>query len=186
MSSSRLCQLSHRMAILTLVMNIAILALNAASWLYPAFRLAERGIFDLDLSPGMGPALGVDLATATWWQLLGAIVLSSIPLLALAIGLTHLRRLFQAYARQDYFSTAAAIHLGKLGKGVLAWVGLNLVCEPLLSLWLTLRAAPGHHAITVSFQGLDVVALFLAASITVIAHILQKASELDAEHRQFI
>jgi len=185
MSPTRLSQLSQRMALMTLVFTVALLTLNAASWLYPAVA-QESGGLGLGLSPDMASSLEVDLQTCPWWQRLGALLLSSIPLLALARGLLHLRRLFQGYARQDYFSSAAAMHLGQLGRGVLAWALLNVLCEPLLSLWLTLQKPAGEHVITLSLQGLDVAALFLAACITMIAHILQKASELDAENRQFI
>jgi hypothetical protein len=128
----------------------------------------------------------VDVSAFPWWQRLSCNVLSLIQTRALAHGLNHLRQLFIGYAQQDYFSTAAAVHLGKLGHGVLPWVGLKVLTERLLSLWMTLRAGPGNPMLSLSFQESDVAGLFLAACMAVIAHILKQASDLKAEHRQFI
>ncbi|MCM3588992.1 DUF2975 domain-containing protein, partial [Mesobacillus maritimus] len=122
----------------------------------------------------------VDVAAFPWWQKAVGIVLSSVPLVALANGLRHLRALFRTYARRDYFSAQAAGHLGKTGRAIGLWVVLSLLCEPLLSVWATLREPVGHRVVSVGFTLPYVVALFTAACIAVIAHILRQASELDA------
>ncbi|VVE78494.1 hypothetical protein PSP31120_01706 [Pandoraea sputorum] len=175
------------MAAITLWLIVAMLLLNAACWLFPSLS-SIRGGYGLGfaLTDRLISSLNVDVGSFPVWQKLGGIVLSSIPLLALAVGLRHLRRLFQGYGRREYFSPAAASHLGSVGRSVGLWVVLSLACEPLLSIWLTMRAPAGHRVVTLSFGSQDIVALFLAACIAVIAHILRQASELDSENRQFV
>ncbi|AZE51335.1 hypothetical protein C4K04_5697 [Pseudomonas chlororaphis] len=167
MTSKHLAQLNQRMATVTLVLIVSMLLLNAAAWLFP--------------NPGMADGLGFALTgrllstvanqavLPSWWQTLGAIVLSSVPLLALAFGLSQLRRLFQSCARDKYFSSEAALHLGKVGRAVAIWVLLDFLCEPVLNMWMTMGAPVGERLITLSFTTPSFVALFLAACISVIA-----------------
>jgi hypothetical protein len=187
MTSHRLAHFSQGMAAVTLYFIVAMLLLNAACWSYPGLNSVTNGYgIGFGLTDGLISRLDIDVASFPWWQKAGCVLLSSVPLLALAQGLRHLRLLFKSYARQEYFSAAAATHLGKAGKSVGIWVLLSLFCEPLLSMWSTMRAPAGHHVITLSFGSPYVVALFLSACIVVIAHILKQASELDSEHRQFV
>lgn len=187
MTSDRLARFSQRMAAVTLCFIVAMLLLNAACWFYPSLNSVENGYgLGFSMTDTLISSLNLDVASFSWWQRAGCVFLSSVPLLALAHGLRHLRLLFRSYGRREYFSAAAATHLGKVGKSVAVWVLLGLLCEPLLSGWSTLRAPVEHRAVTVSFGSPEVVALFLAACIAIIAHILKQASELASEHRQFV
>lgn len=187
MHSDRIACLSQRMAAATLCFIVAMMLLNAACWAFPSLNSVKSGAgLGFGLTDSLIGSLKVDVAAFPWWQKAGGIVLSSVPLVALASGLRHLRALFRTYARRDYFSAQAARHLGKTGRAVGAWVVLSVLCEPLLSVWATMREPVGHRVVTLSFDLPYVVALFAAACITVIAHILRQASELDAEHRQFV
>ena len=187
MTSDRLAHLSQRMAAATLWFIVLMLVLNAATWWFPQLGSTDGG-YGLDFAlTNFAVANHADvLSTFPWWQKVGGMLLSSVPLLALSIGLYHLRALFHGYGRKEYFSAAAAHHLGVVGRSVALWVGLNLVCEPLLSMWMTLRAPAGHHSVTLGFGSSDLVALFLAACITVIARILRQASEVNAENQSFV
>lgn len=185
MTTNRLAQLSKRMAFFTLLLILGMLALNAALWIFPALGANGLGM-DFALSGMMLSQPAMTIETLVWWQMLGAILLSSVPLLALASGLNHLRNLFQEYARGEYFSGPAAVHLGKVGRGVVLWVTSSFVCTPLLSIWLTLLAPPGERSLMISFTSADFVALFLAACIAVIARILLQASEVNSENQSFV
>ncbi|MEB0047607.1 MULTISPECIES: DUF2975 domain-containing protein [unclassified Pseudomonas] len=186
MTSNRLAQLSQRMAVVTLLLIAVMLLLNALLWLVPSlvekngwglgFALTERQLGDMADQAALFP----------WWQALGGIVLSSVPLLAMAFGLVYLRRLFQTYARGEYFSREAALHLGKVGRGVAIWVLLDFLCEPLLSVWVTINAPVGERLVSLSITAPTFVALFLAACISIIARILWQASEVDSENRTFV
>ncbi|ABI87223.1 hypothetical protein CH72_3147 [Burkholderia ambifaria AMMD] len=186
MHSDRIARISQQMATVTLGFIVGMLVLNAACWAFPSLNGASGPGLVFGLTDSVISNLRVDVAAFPWWQKAVGILLSSVPLIALANGLRHLRALFRTYARRDYFSVQAAGHLGQTGRAIGLWVLLSLLCEPLLSMWATLREPVGHHVVTIGFSLPYVVALFTAACIAVIAHILRQASELDAEHRQFV
>ena len=187
MTSNRLASLSQRMAAVTLCLMVLMLLLNAACWWVPSLNSIEGGYgLGFSLTDSFISNLGINFVTLPGWQKAGGMLLSSVPLLALTVGLYRLRALFQSYGRGEYFSISAANHLGAVGRAVAYWVGLNIVCEPLLSIWLTLQAPSGHHMVTLSFGSSEIVALFLAACIAVIARILRQACEVSAENQQFV
>jgi len=186
MHSDRIARISQQMATVTLGFIVGMLVLNAACWAFPSLNAASGPGLVFGLTDSVISNLRVDVAAFPWWQKAVGILLSSVPLIALANGLRHLRALFRTYARRDYFSVQAAGHLGKTGRAIGLWVLLSLLCEPLLSMWATLREPVGHRVVSIGFSLPYVVALFTAACIAVIAHILRQASELDAEHRQFV
>ncbi|WP_175655680.1 DUF2975 domain-containing protein [Burkholderia ambifaria] len=186
MHSDRIARISQQMATVTLGFIVGMLVLNAACWAFPSLNGSSGPGLVFGLTDSVISNLRVDVAAFPWWQKAVGILLSSVPLVALANGLRHLRALFRTYARRDYFSVQAAGHLGKTGRAIGLWVLLSLLCEPLLSMWATLREPVGHHVVSIGFSLPYVVALFTAACIAVIAHILRQASELDAEHRQFV
>ncbi|WP_321789128.1 DUF2975 domain-containing protein [Burkholderia pyrrocinia] len=187
MHSDRIARISQHMAAVTLSFIVGMLLLNAAYWAFPSLGAnGPGGGFVFGLTDSVLSGLRVDVASFPWWQKAVGILLSSVPLVALANGLRHLRLLFRAYARRDYFSPEAAGHLGKTGRAIGLWVLLSLVCQPLLSVWATMREPVGQRVVSIGFDLPYVVALFTAACIAVIAHILRQASELDAEHRQFV
>jgi hypothetical protein len=187
MNTQRLALLSQRMSVITLLLIVGMLTLNAAVWLFPVLSSSTDGLgFGFALSDRLILGRADQVALFPLWQTLGAIVLSSIPLLALGCGLNHLRKLFQRSARGEYFSSAAASHLGKVGKAVAIWVLLDFLCEPLLSMWVTMNEPVGQRLISLSVTAPSFVALFLAACIAVIARILWQASEVDSENRTFV
>ena len=187
MSSDRLPILSQSLATLTLWLMIAMLCLNAAVWLVPAWgTLPGQHGFDFSLSDRLMAMLVLDPAALPLWQRLGALLLSSIPLLVISRGLLHLRALFQGYASGIYFSPQSATHMGGLGHCVALWVLCDFLCEPLLTVWLTFTQPPGERLLSVSLEPSAIVALFLAACVVVIARILRRASDLHAENQQFV
>jgi hypothetical protein len=165
---------------------VVLLLLNAVLWCFPTlastqgwglgFALTDRQLSERTDLVGLFP----------WWQRLGGLLLSSIPLLALTSGLGHLRRLFQRYACGEYFSMDAALHLGKVGNAVALWVLLDFVCEPMLSLWVTMNEPQGERLFTVSLTVATFVALFMAACISIIAQILMQASAVNSENQTFV
>lgn len=154
---------------------------------FPRYDFTRRGYgFSFSLTAQFVKESAADLSLFPWWQIAGAIILTSIPLLALAFGLYHLRLLFQTYAKRAYFSATASIHLGKTGRSIAIWTLLNLICGPLLSIWGTMREPYEHRMVTFSFTPQDVMSLFIAACVMVIAHILKQASDLHEENQQFV
>lgn len=73
-----------------------------------------------------------------------------------------------------------------MGRSVALWVVLDFLCEPLLSVWMTMNQGEGQRMMTLSLDSSSFVALFLAGCIVVIARILQQACDIDHENKQFI
>lgn len=186
MTLDRLTHFSQRMATITLCLLLTMLLLNASYWLFPSVAANEGYGFHFSISNDMINTLGADLYRFPWWQIAGGIILSSVPLLALALGLYHLRKLFQTYGQRAYFSGIAANHLGKMGQYVAIWTILELLCQPLLSYWLTMQEPVGQRMVTIGIDAGNIVALFMAACISVIAQILKQASKLHCENQQFV
>lgn len=185
MTTDHLARHSRLMATLTQALIIGMLVLNAACWFFPdAARQYGLG-FNLT-AIGVTGNLNVDVSSMPWWQVAGGLILSSIPLLILANGLIALRRLFQLYSEGQYFSEKSALLLGKVGFGVIMWVLLSFVLTPAISVWVTMLQPPGQGLLTIAFDSSDLVSLFLAASVMVVARIHQKGSVLARENQQFI
>ncbi|MGA4632576.1 DUF2975 domain-containing protein [Pseudomonas solani] len=185
MTRDRLADHSRLMATLTLLLIIGMLLLNAACWLFPGLA-NEQGLgFGLTASSVAGE-LGALIQDMPLWQTLGGILLSSLPLLVLAAGLLALRRLFRHYAEGEYFCEDAAASLGRVGLYLACWVLASFLLEPLLGIWMTFMQPPGQRLFTLSFDSADLVSLFAAASVMVIARIQRKAALLAEENRQFV
>ncbi|VVE75802.1 DUF2975 domain-containing protein [Pandoraea sputorum] len=181
MKTSRLVSRSQWMATVTLGLLFAMLLLNAGSWVFPG--VPGAGVL---LQNDLISNLGLDPRLFPRWQVALCIAVSSIPLIALAYGLVHLRKLFQLYAREEYFSADAAIHLGKAGRSAAMWVLLSVVSEPVLSIVATMREPEGQRVVTIGFGSPYVIALFLAVTISIVAHILRRASSLEQENKSFV
>ncbi|CAM3415846.1 DUF2975 domain-containing protein [Bordetella sputigena] len=181
----RLAGLSHRMAGLTLVVMAALLLLNIVNWIYPPYGPHGYG-FSFGLTSRWLADGSIDLARFPAWQTIGAMAISSIPLLVLMRGLSHLRTLFSDYAEGAYFSMQAGRHLAAVGRSIALWVVVQFLTEPVLSIWLTIRAEPGHRIVALSLDTSALVALFVAACIAIIGRILQRASEVYRENQQFV
>lgn len=178
---------SQHIAVAALVLVVAVLALNTASWFFPALGRVDGGAgLSFSLTQRMTGMAGVDVAAMPWWQLLGAALISSIPLLAMAYGLLQLRALFQQYASGNYFAHSAYGHMERMGRAIVFWVVLDFACEPVLSAWVTMLAPAGQRMLTLSLEPPVFIALFLAACVIAIARILQRACDLHAENQQFV
>lgn len=187
MYPDRLSHVSQCMATISLVVLSVMLLFNSAYWLFPALSSVNGGYgLRFSLTDHLISSIGVPIESLPWWQLVGGCIISGIPSLALFYGLYHLRLLFKLYGQRQYFCVRSAISLGKIGKSIIIWTVLNLLFEPLLSYWLTFRQGFGQRVVSFSFDSQDVIALFLAACIILIAKILRQASELSSAKEQFL
>lgn len=185
MTRDRLADHSQMMATLTLVLIISMLVLNAACWLFPALASEQSLSFALTTTSITGDIAPL-IRDLPLWQVLGSILLSSLPLLVLAIGLLALRRLFQHYAQGEYFSESAAALLGRVGLCLACWVLASFLLEPLLGIWMTFTLPEGQRFFTFSFNSADLVSLFAAAAVMLVARIQRKAALIAEENSRFV
>ncbi|XZG69717.1 DUF2975 domain-containing protein [Chitinibacteraceae bacterium HSL-7] len=162
----------------------ALLALiHTIFWFSPSFRAFWQPGLGMLLSERMAGYIPNDPGTLT---VIGGWLLAAIPLAALLIGLIQLRRLFAHYGAGAYFAPEAARSLALAGRALLAWVLLDMLMQPLLSVWLTYGNPVGQRVISIGFDGAMLAALLLAAIIAAVAEVLRQASELALENEQFV
>ncbi|MGE8348638.1 DUF2975 domain-containing protein [Pseudomonas helleri] len=183
MTTDLLANRSRILATATLVLVVSMLLANIAYWVFPDALHTVTGGFNLTAMIGQ---LDANISLMPWWQAAGGIVLSSIPLLILAKGLLALRSLFLAYSKGEYFSSESADLLGKVGKSVLLWVLASLVLTPVMSVWITFTRPAGERLLSINFEPSHIVALFLSASLMIIARSLSNACSLARENEQFV
>ncbi|MFJ7883106.1 DUF2975 domain-containing protein [Pseudomonas sp. NPDC096917] len=183
MKTDLLANRSRVLATATLVLVASMLLSNIAYWIFPTAIGKYIGGFSLS---ALTETLQADILLMPWWQASGAIILSSIPLLILAKGLLALRGLFLAYSKGEYFSSESAELLGKVGKSVTLWVLASLILTPVMSVWITLTRPVGERLFTLSIDPSHIVALFLSASLMIIARSLYNACSLARENQQFV
>lgn len=165
------------MASFSLCIMLTMLLLNVFSW-FSSLPIAFGLTHQMVSIP--------QLAAMPWWQASGGALLSSIPLLMLAKALWHLRTVFREYAAERYFSLRAVSHLARVARAILGWEILQFLSQPVLSLWVTMLAGKGHRILELGIGQSDIVALYLAGCIAVIAHIMGRARALKQENQQFI
>ncbi|WP_051690974.1 DUF2975 domain-containing protein [Photorhabdus australis] len=165
-----------------LVITVAII-INTFSWLKPELILEKYGL-GYSLTGRILP--NFDMYSFNWWQLTGGIFITSIPLSSLIFSLWALHQLFRRYGQGDYFSRKTAKHLGFAAWGVIAWSILDILCEPLLTLWLTMNASAGSHFISFSLTTGHFVAFFMSACLAIISRILYQACDIYAENQSII
>ncbi|MBO6276833.1 MAG: DUF2975 domain-containing protein [Pseudomonas sp.] len=183
MKTDHLANRSRILATATLLLVAGMLLTNIAYWIAPNIIGTYVGGFSLSAMPEI---LQANILLMPAWQIAGAIVLSSIPLLILARGLLALRSLFLAYSKGQYFSAESAELLGKVGKSVAYWVLASLLLTPVMSVWLTMLRPAGERLFTLNFEPSHLVALFLSASLMIIARSLYNAYSLARENQQFV
>ncbi|KMN12747.1 DUF2975 domain-containing protein [Pseudomonas weihenstephanensis] len=183
MNTDRLAKYSNMLATATLILIALMLLSNIAYWLFPQVMNVYGPGFNLT---ALTDSLDAKTQYMPWWQVAGGIILSSIPLLILAKGLVALSALFKLYAEGEYFAPESAQLLGKVGKSVGLWVLISFVLGPVLSVWITFMRPQGERLFTISFGPSDLVALFLAASVMIVARSLHRACVLARENQQFV
>ena len=183
MKTDHLANRSRILATATLLLVAGMLLTNIAYWIAPNIIGTYVGGFSLSAMPEI---LQANILLMPAWQIAGAIVLSSIPLLILARGLLALRSLFLAYSKGQYCSAESAELLGKVGKSVAYWVLASLLLTPVMSVWLTMLRPAGERLFTLNFEPSHLVALFLSASLMIIARSLYNACSLARENQQFV
>lgn len=175
--------ISQYMSILTLLLTIAMFLINFICWLFPDFSTHKLG-FSFSIS--LVNSLNINIANMPWWQILGGIIISSLPLIVLSLAAKDSFYLFRLYAQKHYFSDKAARYLKSVGKYIIIWVVFQFLAEPILSLWITMTQPVGQRYISLGFSSADIIALFLGVFFWVISEILSEASKIYGENQSFI
>lgn len=187
MQAERISRLSARMAHITLIAIVMMLVLNVGSWYNSTlFSLLTNWTGHFSWTASFMLNEHIDPLQLPWWQQSIGAALSSVPFLVLSSALWHLRKLFLQYANGILFSASTAFHMRKVGQNIALWVGIGIIFQPIMSVWLTFTGTPGERSVMIGVTVNDFVLLYMAGCICVIAHVMSQAKELAEEHRQFI
>ncbi|OTA15248.1 hypothetical protein Xvie_02914 [Xenorhabdus vietnamensis] len=180
---TRITTISLVMSKLSLLIIFAVIVMNITSWLEPKLILEKYG-FEFSLT---GRILShFDKDTFSTWKLMGGILISTIPLLSLVGSFWAFYRLFGNYRKGDYFSKDTVKYLEYAGWGVVLWSILDIFCEPLLTLWLTMSAPAGERFISLSLTSSHFVAIFISVCLMIISRILYQACDIYEENQSIL
>jgi hypothetical protein len=109
-----------------------------------------------------------------------------VPLAIAVWGLLSLRRLFELFAAGDIFSAATSKTLGALSLALFGFVVTAFIAQAPIS-YLLMRSHPEPRFVFAISIGLeDLVALFAAAVVAVIARVMSEATRVADENANFV
>jgi len=101
-------------------------------------------------------------------------------------ALWSLRRLFLLYAKGSVFSAEALEALNHVAVALFAGVVVAFIMQAPISLALSWPRGAGHREISLSFGSGDVVRLFMAGVVLVIARVMAEARRVADENAKFV
>jgi hypothetical protein len=110
---------------------------------------------------------------------------AAIPLAVLVWGLLRLRRLFRLFASGTVFSSATSTVLSSFSLALFLFVITSIVAEAPISYFLT-RAMQPDAMVTLSLGAGDLVMLFAACVLGVIARVMSEAAKVADENASFV
>ena len=176
--SPNLARLSRIMSILATLGMIAVPAIVAAIFLYPGASQF--------LMLNMSHVGGKLTAAVPILYRIDALLCETLPLGLSVWALWSLRQLFSNYANGRVFSAEPLRHLNNVATALFLGVLADIVMEVPITFLLTLHNPPGHREITLSFGSTDVVWLFIAGTVLVIARVMGEARRVADENAAFV
>ncbi|HEX4303568.1 MAG TPA: DUF2975 domain-containing protein [Rhizomicrobium sp.] len=101
-------------------------------------------------------------------------------------ALWSLRNLFLRYASGEVFSPAALKALNHVAIALFASVIVGFVVRAPISVLLTWPLGEGHRALSLEIGSDDVVTMFIAATVLVIARVMNEAGRIAEENAKFV
>lgn len=120
------------------------------------------------------------------WQRLACAVAMAVPLALFVAGLWHAQRCFAQFAKGQVFTDQATGHLRRLAGWVAASALAAMVAGAVVSVLLTLGNAPGSRHLAVGIGSDQVLTLFFAGMVWLIAEVMDQGQRLARENEQFV
>lgn len=159
---------------------ILIVALPPAEALFWGF--ADAGI--LAVHANLAPQdIGAQLQT---WQRLAAATLMELPLCLLLVGVWYARQCFSLFGAGKVFTPAAIRHLRRLAGWSIASAIANILCHMAVSVVLSLPNEPGRRMLAIGVGSDQLLLLFFAALVWVMAAIIGEGLEIADENASFV
>jgi hypothetical protein len=176
--SPKLARLSQVMAVLATLGIIVVPAIVAAIFLYPG----ATEFLMLNISH-----VGGKLTEAVPIQYrIEALFCEALPVGLTVWALWSLRQLFSNFADGRVFSAEPLRHLNHVATALFLGVLADSVMEVPVTYLLTRHNPAGHREITLSFGSNDVIWLFIAGTVLVIARVMAEARRVADENAAFV
>lgn len=115
-----------------------------------------------------------------------AMLLSLLPVLALARSLFHVATCFDCFAGTEWFGSTLPLALGKAGTWLIICGLCIFVVPTLIGLVLTWGAEAGQRALTVSLSGDGLLAILFGSLLWSLDKLWVKANELAADNARYV
>ncbi len=120
------------------------------------------------------------------WQRIVAALIAAVPLALLLVGLKQAGSCFQMFSRGQVFTLQAARLLGSFAAWV-AWAALaSLLADSAISSLLTLDNPPGQRHLSVAIGSEQVLLLFFAGMVWLMASVITQGHSLAEENEGFV
>jgi hypothetical protein len=173
-----LAWLSRLMAWLSAIGAIVSPLIVAVVYLWPA--LAQPGVLDIDHTGAMlNPNVPLPYRLAALVFSLGAEGFN-------VWALWSLRTMFFLYAKGEVFSPRALKLLNNVAVALFAGVIVGFVMHAPITLLLTWPLGHGHQEISLEFGSPEIVTLFCAGVVLVIARVMVEAGRAAEENAKFV
>lgn len=176
--ASNLAWLSRAMAALATIGLIVSPAILISLYLFPD----QANVFRFNVDD-----LGTDLTTATplAWRL-GALCCSLIAQGFTLWALWSLRSMLLLYAGGEVFSRRAFTLMNRIAVALFAGVIVGFLMRAPITFLMSWPLGHGHRHISLAFGSSDVVTLFEAGVVLVIARVMREAGRLADENAKFV
>tara|TARA_B110000977_G_C10765120_1_gene372310 strand:- start:43 stop:588 length:546 start_codon:yes stop_codon:yes gene_type:complete len=128
--------------------------------------------YGFGLSDGYANIIQVELSVKTR---IIAFLVSMLPCSIILYGISQLIILFKEYKKGVIFTVKNVKIYKKLAYSLYFWVVAGILYDILISLALSFNNPPGHRFITISFQGLDIVAILIGTIVLMISYVMNEA-----------
>ena len=173
----RLQRTSHFLALTCWVLIVVLPLLFAWFWATatPA-QLATRLNLPSNVAQG---------SVMVWQRVTGGLI-SAVPLGLLLAGLWHARKCFGLFARGEVFTLQAALALKRFASLATASFASTFLVGMALSALLTINNLPGSRQVVIGISTEQVVALFFAGMVWLMAAVIAQGLHLAEENANFV
>jgi Protein of unknown function (DUF2975) len=173
----RLQRMSQFLALTCWVLIFALPPLFTWFWAVatPA-QLADRLNLPADIVQG---------ALMVWQRVVGGLI-SAVPLGLLLAGLWHARKCLGLFATGQVFTLQTAVALRRFASFATASFACSFVAGTALSTLLTINNMPGARIIAVGVSTEQVIALFFAGMVWLMAAVIAQGHQLAEENARFV
>ena len=120
------------------------------------------------------------------WQRVAGGCVGAVPLGLLLAGLWHARKCFGLFARGQIFTLQAVVALKRFASLATASFASSFLVSTVLSTLLTINNTPGTRQISIGVSTDQVIALFFACMVWLMAAVIAQGLHLAEENANFV